>query len=250
MYTILINKDKTLTTTVKETLLRHSTTDQIQFLLTPDIKDDTTITHSYTAVLNYKGADRIVRSENLTTDESLYKDKVRFILPTGTAFFNFDGLLQVWIGITDTITTTTIDEDTGEETTATVTKTYDTLSTTVFICEVPHSRRRNPEEDNTIIITRGDSQEVDLYLTDREGYPYNPVEGDHVYFYMKKSAQAQELLIQKEIDIHTLVINFIEEDTRNLAFGEYRYEIEIVLQGGEHYTAIKNTPFIITEELH
>ena len=248
MYTILINKDKTLTTSVRATLLRHSTTDQIQFLLTPDIEetaDNTTITHSYTAVLNYKGADHIVRSENLTTDESLYKDKVRFVLPTGTAFFNYDGIVQVWITLTDTITT----EVTGEETT-TVTESYETLPTAIYISEVPYSRRRSPEEDNTIVITRGDSQEVDLYLTDREGYPYNPVEGDHVYFYMKKSAYAEQVLIQKEIDIHTLVINFVEEDTRNLAFGEYRYEIEIVLQGGDHYTAIKSTPFIITEELH
>jgi len=247
MYTILINNDKHLTTSVRETLLRHTTTDGIQFLLTPDNVDESEGEEPlndivYSAVMYYKDTDGVVRNETLITDEELYKDRIRFILPSGAVFFNKVGLLQVWMEITKAIPVIG-----GEDEVIT----YETFPTVICIEEVPLSRRRHIRDDNTIIITRGDSLEIDLALTDKDGYTYEPVEGDVIYFRVKKSAQSETILIEKIIDINTLVLNLIEADTHDLAFGDYRYEIEIVLANQvDHYTVIKNALFKITEELH
>lgn len=271
MYTIIINNDKSLTTSVKSTLLKGTTTDQIQFLYKdPNVSSDppetnensvsdeeqenpqVTVEKVYMALLRYE-TDDVMKTESLATDTELYKERVRFILPRSAAFFRNRGVVQLWLEIqTDTITTTTTyDEETGEiidVETVTETDTFTTLPTRLFIEEVPHECRR--DDDNTIRITRGDSLTVNVSLTDQDGFPYEPVEGDQVWFTMKKSAKAEEVLIQKDIDIQTLEINFVESDTENFAFGNYVYEIECITAQGDHYTVVKNAPFIITEELH
>ena len=272
MYTILINKDKSLTTSVKETILRNTTTDEIAILYTPesapepsgDALDEgttnttTTVTKVYTGLLRYE-IDGILKSESLITDEELYKGRVRLRVPHSSAFFSNRGLIQLWVELTCDTTietiTTVIDDETGEETTETTTETetetFTTLPTTMFIEEVP-IEKNCPwyKEDNTIRITRGDSLTINVVLTDNDGFPYEPVEGDIVLFTVKKSAVATDILIQKNIDINNLVLDLVEADTENLAFGEYKYEIEVCTVQDDHYTVIKNAPFIITEELH
>lgn len=269
MYTIIINDDKSLTTSVKSTLLKGTTTNQIQFLYAPSdppesnensLSDDeqqnpqVTVEKVYMALLRYE-TDDIMKTESLATDTELYKERVRFILPRSAAFFRNRGVVQLWLEIQiDTITTTTTyDEETGEiidVETVTETDTFTTLPTNLFIEEVPHDRRCPKDDDNTIRITRGDSLTVNVSLTDQDGFPYEPVEGDQVIFTMKKSAKSEEVLIQKDIDIQTLEINFVESDTENFAFGNYVYEIECITAQDDHYTVVKNAPFIITEELH
>lgn len=126
MYTILINDDKSLTTSVKTTLLRNTTTDEIAFLLSPTspIEDDTdgqqhnpqvTVETTYTALLRYENGN-VMKTEALTTNTEFYKDKVRFILPRGAAFFSSKGMVQLWLELTieTTTTTTTYDPETGE----------------------------------------------------------------------------------------------------------------------------------------
>lgn len=266
MYTILINDDLSLTTSIKTTLLRGTTTDQIGILLPLESlenpsDDDTqqnpqvTVTKRFSALLRYE-TDNVMKTEALVTDEELYKGRTRFILPRSASFFNNRGLIQLWFEVTTdiTTTTTTYDDETGEiidETTETETEIYTTLPTTLFIDEVPHEHKcPNQDDNNTIRITRGDSLTINVALTDDDGFPYEPVEGDVVIFTVKKSAIAEDVLIQKNIDIETLVLELVEADTKNLAFGTYRYEVECVTAQDDHYTVIKNAPFIITEELH
>lgn len=268
MYTILINKDKSLTTSVKTTLLRNSQTDEIQFLyaapelevIEPESDSDeeplVKTTYIFSAVARYE-IDGIEKTESLVTDEELYKGRVRFRIPRSSAFFNNRGVMHIWLEITtETIvetTTITIDDETGEETrdvtTEESTESFTTLPTELFIEEVPHHGHCR-HNDNTIRITRGDSLTVNVTLTDNDGFPYEPVEGDTVWFTVKKSAVAEDVLIRKKIDITNLVLDLVEEDTRDLAFGEYKYEIEVITGQDDHYTVIKNAPFIIMEELH
>ena len=270
MYTILINNDLSLTTSVKTTLLRGTTTDDIAIIMgtnwvpsdpeNPSEGDtlpnpQVTTEKRFSALLRYE-TNKIMKTASLTTDTELYKGRVRFILPRSSAFFTNRGLIQLWFEVTTEIitTTTTYDDVTGEVIdvqTETSTEVFSTLPTTLFIEDVP-LEKNCPwySEDNTIRITRGDNLTVDVTLTDNDGYPYEPVEGDEVWFTVKKSAVAQEVLIHKQIDIATLELELVETDTENLAFGEYKYEVECVLGTGEHYTVIKNAPFIITEELH
>lgn len=267
MYTILINKDKSLTTSVKETILRNTTTDEIAILYTPestpepsgDTSDEettnttTTVTKAYTGLLRYE-VDGITKVQELVPDEELYKGKVRLIVPRLSPIFNNRGRIQLWVELTidTTITTQTIDPDTGELIDQTITnesETFTTLPTVMFIETVP---RECPwhRDDNTIRITKGDSLSVGIELIDEDGYDYKPELTDTILFTVKKSALATDILIQKQIDPETLIIDFIESDTRNLAFGDYKYEVEVVTESDDHYTVIKNAPFIIMEELH
>lgn len=268
MYTILVNKDLSLSTSVKTTLLRNTSTDEIWFLYAPQITSEAsgdvpeeeptnptiTVENSYTALLRYE-TDNVMKTEALTTSEEAYKERVRFILPRSAAFFSSRGMIQLWLEIvTDTTTTTTTyDEETGEVIDVDVqtsSSTFTTLPTSLFIDAVPHEGRHPGDKSNTIRITRGDSLTINVTLTDDDGFPYEPVEGDVVLFTVKKSASAQDILIQKEIDTQDLVLDLVEADTENLAFGEYKYEIEVSTVENDHYTVIKNAPFIITEELH
>ena len=265
MYTILINDDLSLTTSVKTTLLRGTTTDDIAIIMgakwaPSDLENSSegdtfpnpqvTTEKRFSALLRYE-TDKIMKTAELTTDAELYKGRVRFILPRSSAFFNNRGIIQLWLEVTiDTIITTT-DAETGEMTRDTTTEVFSTLPTTLFIEEVPLEKNRPwHKDDNTIRITRGDNLTVDVTLTDNDGYPYEPVEGDEVWFTVKKSAVAEDVLIRKQIDTQTLQLELVEGDTENLAFGNYKYEVECILVSGEHYTVIKNAPFIITEELH
>lgn len=268
MYTILINKDKTLTTSVRTTLLKDTTTDELVFLLPveadlSDDSDETTVvsTTTYSPLLRYVvKSEGVLKTEVLGVDEELYKGRARFYLPRSSVFFRNRGMIEFWLDITattvTTTTTTVIDEQTGEETTETTTETttesWTTLSTTLIIEDVPSNTgcpcHRDP--DNTIRITRGDSLTINVTLTDGDGYQYEPVLGDVVWFRVKKSASAAEILIEKQIDTETLVLELVESDTETLAFGDYKYEIEVITNEQDHYTVIKNAPFIITEELH
>lgn len=252
MYTILVNDDKTLTTSVKTNLLHGTTTDEIWFLYKEPEELPEGVTKTYSAFMHYE-ADKVMKTETLNTDIELYKERVRFVLPRSSVFFNNRGLIQIWleIDVTTTVITPIIDPVTeeiiDEETEVTV-DTFTTLPTVLLIGDVkefPHHR-----DTNAICITRGDSLTINVTLTDNEGYIYDPVEGDVVWFTVKKSASAEDTLIRKQIDIGTLTLEIVESDTKNLAFGKYVYEVEVILTTGDHYTVIKNAPFIIMEELH
>lgn len=252
MYTIVVNDDKTLTTSIKTSLLHGTTTDEIWFLYKEPEELPEGVTKTYSAFMHYE-TDKVTKTETLDTDVELYKERVRFILPRSSVFFNSRGLIQVWLEMDVTTTTIVpiIDPVTGEiidEITETTVDTFTTLPTVLFIDDVKKFPRHR--DDNVIRITRGDSLTVNITLTDGDGYKYEPVEGDTVWFRVKKSASASDILIEKQIDIETLILELVEDDTKDLAFGEYRYEVEVITLEQDHYTVIKNAPFIITEELH
>lgn len=260
MYTILVNNDKTLTTSVKSHLIKGTTIDEVVVLYkpTPHIaeSDDPNIviteSNQYTAILKYK-VDGVTKSEPLAVEDQLYKDRILFKVVKGSNFFNNKGIISIWVDITidTTITTTTtvIDSETEDTSSESITENFVTLPTTLFIEEI-HGHKCRRHDGNTIRITRGDSLTISISLTDNDGVPYSPVEGDEVWFTVKKSAIAEDILIQKSVDITELVLELVEEDTRNLAFGDYKYEVEVITASGDHYTVIKNAPFVITEELH
>ncbi len=257
MYTILLNEDLTLTTSLKTPLLHENkNTNQIAFLWIPpeplgdDSSDseeelDIIVEYQHNAVL-CADINGVIHTEQLVTDTEPYKNRIRFMLMPSSAFFGNKGLINIWLEVTTQTITTVI----GEEPITEV-STFTTLPTSVFIESVGRIEKPCHKGDgNTIRITRGDSLSITVALTDSDGYEYEPVEGDIINFTVKKSAMSAITLIEKQIDTETLTLELVEADTRDLAFGEYRYEIEVVLPSGEHYTVIKNAPFIIMEELH
>lgn len=102
---------------------------------------------------------------------------------------------------------------------------------------------------NKIDLTRGDTMILEVSLKDEAGEAYIPTDTDIIYFRLKKNATSKEVLLEKEIPYDTMILQLDEADTENLKFGTYYYEIELVTSENNHFTAIANEPFNITEEL-
>ena len=102
---------------------------------------------------------------------------------------------------------------------------------------------------NKIYLTRGDTAFLEISLTDENGDEYTPSESDKVMFRLKKTAMSKTVLIEKEIDTSTMILELEESDTKDLQFTTYVYEIEIVTGNEYHFTVIENTDFEIGPEL-
>lgn len=100
-----------------------------------------------------------------------------------------------------------------------------------------------------IHLTRGDTAYIKVSLKDNFGNDYIPAQGDKLYFRLKKSIYKESQIVEKEIGIETLVLEIVPEDTEQLEFGTYCYEIELVTVRGEHFTVIENGSFTVGAEL-
>ena len=99
MYTIIMNSDKSLVTSVKTTLYqREKLADKIQFLFPPTYQD--LDLKSCKAILKYTDQGNVAHSEILTMNEELYKGKLRLILPVDTNLNQFAGDVIVRITFT------------------------------------------------------------------------------------------------------------------------------------------------------
>ena len=107
------------------------------------------------------------------------------------------------------------------------------------------------DENNKITVTRGDTPIFQLNLTNADGTPYVPAQGDEIKFAIKKTASSAELWAVVDIPTDTLELRFAESTTRGLNFGAYVYEISLNNADQDyHDTFIANTPIVITEELY
>ena len=118
--------------------------------------------------------------------------------------------------------------------------------------------------DNTIILTRGDTLRLKIKIIIKEneqdpGTPYYPVEGEKVRFAVKHNIYVgsgytelkdPEPLINKQVPIDTLVLQLDPEDTKDLAFGTYLYDVELTKLNGDVDTFITEEKFKLTTEVH
>lgn len=107
----------------------------------------------------------------------------------------------------------------------------------------------------TIAMTRGDTAAISVSMT-RDGEAYTPVEGDAVRFAMRPAglnAKGTEykypVCLEKSIPIATMVLTIEPEDTEELGFGEYVYDIEITFADGTVDTFITTAKLILTPEV-
>ena len=111
----------------------------------------------------------------------------------------------------------------------------------------------------TITLTRGDTLVVDVIMKDRlTNEVYTPVEGDVIRFALKRQmmnaqrsdyADAQPLIL-KNIPISTQQLVLVPNDTKNLGFGPYVYDIEITKADGTVDTFIQQATFVLTPEVY
>ena len=96
MYTIIMNKDKSLQATKVTTIYqRENLVDKIQFLF-PQQYNEFDFT-SCTATLKYVDQVNVPHAEILRQDEELYKDRVRFLLPVDTDLTKYSGEITIRI---------------------------------------------------------------------------------------------------------------------------------------------------------
>lgn len=101
----------------------------------------------------------------------------------------------------------------------------------------------------TITLTRGDSFAADIGMFQPNGDPYIPTEGDKVRFAMKRSIKDKDVLILKDIPIDTMKLVLNPEDTKELEFGSYIYDIQLTKSTGEIDTFITKSTLVLTEEV-
>lgn len=104
-----------------------------------------------------------------------------------------------------------------------------------------------------ISITRGDSKYYRYYNTSKDGDHVPLVEGDKIFFTVKKSTKTEDIIFQRIItDFDNDGGAFIEiypEDTNGLEYGDYVYDIQLIRHTGYVKTTIKPALFRITDEV-
>lgn len=101
---------------------------------------------------------------------------------------------------------------------------------------------------NTITLTRGDTFKANIVIK-KAGEVYVPQEDDVIRFAMKKKYTDAAVLIEKEIQHDTLLLQIDPQDTASLDFGPYVYDIQMTYANGDVDTFIANAILNLTEEV-
>ena len=100
-----------------------------------------------------------------------------------------------------------------------------------------------------ITLTRGDTFKCEVKIYTAEGEEYIPAEGDIIRFAMKKTAYDRIPLIKKTISHEDMLLEINPEDTQNLDFGTYIYDIQITLEDGTVDTFLADARINIAVEV-
>ena len=98
-----------------------------------------------------------------------------------------------------------------------------------------------------IVLTRGDSAELVVSLTDNLGVPYEMASDDKLTFSMAKEVEGEIVLQKQAVGTNRFVFEPI--DTSNLPFGKYIYDIELTTANGDVYTVIAPNNFVVGQEV-
>lgn len=102
----------------------------------------------------------------------------------------------------------------------------------------------------TITLTRGDSAKIALDLEYKNGDPYEPQAGDVIRFALKKTySDVLPPLLLINIPTDSLVLYISAAESKQLAYGQYKYDIQITTANGDVDTFIDRATFIVTEEV-
>ena len=100
--------------------------------------------------------------------------------------------------------------------------------------------------DNDIYIIRGDTAVIPFSIT-RDGSTYD-FSNDLVQFTVKRNTVTQDIVIQKTITGASLVIS--PEDTHELPYEDFTYDVQMITEAGEVHTVIKPHLFKVTNEVN
>lgn len=103
-------------------------------------------------------------------------------------------------------------------------------------------------ENNTIYLTRGDSANLNVEIINDAGDIYTLEDGDVCEFTVKKYTTSNEVILKKQITNGEMKIN--PDDTRNLDYGIYYYDVQVTMKNGDVCTVIPPNVFHICEEVN
>ena len=104
-------------------------------------------------------------------------------------------------------------------------------------------------DDKTIKLTRGDTARLTVPITNlANNGEYTMESGDILYFTVKKTAKDSDFLFQKSVT-GSNSIYIKPEDTANLSFGKYKYDVQLTTATGDVYTVIEPSTFEVMEEI-
>lgn len=101
---------------------------------------------------------------------------------------------------------------------------------------------------NDIGIIRGDTTRFEIEILDQKGDPYTLQSGDQLVFTVKKNTSTSLIILQKNISGETFTIS--HEDTANLDYGKYVYDIQLTQANGDVTTVIQPSVFEIMPEVN
>lgn len=105
------------------------------------------------------------------------------------------------------------------------------------------------DADQNIAIVRGDTADIEITVSEIDEHgerrEHALVEGDVLTFTVKKNTRTSDVLIQKTGSS----IKILPEDTEDLAYGTYKYDVEFTDAVGTVDTIIPPRDFEILEEV-
>ena len=102
----------------------------------------------------------------------------------------------------------------------------------------------------TITMTRGDTAKFKVSIFNQDGSSYTPENGDIIRFAVKQNySELADILINTIIPNDTLILEISPEDTKELNFGSYVYDIQLTRVNGDIDTFINKGTLLITEEV-
>lgn len=101
----------------------------------------------------------------------------------------------------------------------------------------------------TIYLTKGDTFESVVSITDSDGHAYTPVEGDVIRFAMKMFYDSGPVLINKVIPNDTMLLRLESSDTKDLYARSYVYDIQLTHANGDVDTFIAQASLILGPEV-
>jgi hypothetical protein len=105
------------------------------------------------------------------------------------------------------------------------------------------------ESDGTIQLTRGDTARLAVSITnDLDGSEYTMQEGDELTLTVKKAVTDAQPAFQKVLHGENK-FHIEPKDTAGLAFGRYKYDVQLTLADGDVYTIIEPTVFELLKEV-
>ena len=109
---------------------------------------------------------------------------------------------------------------------------------------------RIDEDDLRIVMTRGDTAKISIGIKFKNsGEDYDPDPDDILRFSVKKYLSDRNPAIVKDIPVSTMILTIDPDDTKNLSFGYYHYDIQLIKSNGDTDTIIEDRILELSPEV-